>query len=320
MKKNLIAMATGIFVILLLQMTADLRAQGSKGQMESDDPALIKEGMMLFKQGRFDESEKVFKQILNGNTNSLISKEMLAIISYKNKDYAQAQKYAEKSLEQNRRSAKAHLVMAGIYREKKNMLAAKDHLRKAKKYITPREKETVEKFISEENKRMVAQVEAEPTGEKDRSPIPEVKGEKPTLAVFAFEDTGDEESDIGKSVSEMLITGLIQTNQFQVIERSQLDHVLEEQALGQSGALDEETAADVGNLLGVDAIVIGSVSTLKPQIEIDARLVNPGSGKSLSAANVSAANNSQLRTAVNNLAAKLAAEAGKIPLIREDSK
>ncbi len=48
---------------------------------------------------------------------------------------------------------------------------------------------------------------------------------------------------------------------FEVIERGSLDKVLSEQKLQMSGLTDPATAANVGKLLGVDAIVLGNVST-----------------------------------------------------------
>jgi len=50
------------------------------------------------------------------------------------------------------------------------------------------------------------------------------------------------------------------TDVFALVERSRLAQVLQEQRLGQSGVLDEAQAAQVGKVLGVDAIVVGTVS------------------------------------------------------------
>ena len=50
------------------------------------------------------------------------------------------------------------------------------------------------------------------------------------------------------------------TDVFTLIERSRLAQVLQEQRLAQSGLLDEAQAAQVGKILGVDAIVVGTVS------------------------------------------------------------
>jgi len=50
------------------------------------------------------------------------------------------------------------------------------------------------------------------------------------------------------------------TNVFGVVERTKLQAVMSEQQLGQSGAISEAQAAQVGVLLGVDAIITGSLS------------------------------------------------------------
>lgn len=50
------------------------------------------------------------------------------------------------------------------------------------------------------------------------------------------------------------------TDVFTLIERNRLAQVLQEQRLAQSGLLDQAQAAQVGKILGVDAIVVGTVS------------------------------------------------------------
>jgi hypothetical protein len=52
----------------------------------------------------------------------------------------------------------------------------------------------------------------------------------------------------------------VKTDFYQVIERDQLQRVLKEQRLSLSGALDEGSAAEVGKVLGLDAILMGNVS------------------------------------------------------------
>lgn len=52
----------------------------------------------------------------------------------------------------------------------------------------------------------------------------------------------------------------VTTDFYQVIERDQLQKVLKEQRLSLSGALDENSAAEVGKVLGLDVIIMGNVS------------------------------------------------------------
>jgi curli biogenesis system outer membrane secretion channel CsgG len=58
----------------------------------------------------------------------------------------------------------------------------------------------------------------------------------------------------------MLVTELVKTDDFQVVEREELSSILEEQGLGMSGAVTPQSAAQVGKLLGVELMVTGSVS------------------------------------------------------------
>jgi curli biogenesis system outer membrane secretion channel CsgG len=65
---------------------------------------------------------------------------------------------------------------------------------------------------------------------------------------------------LGTSASDILTTELFKTGAFILVERAQLKQVLGEQALGQSGALNAETAAQAGKVLGLNALVTGSIS------------------------------------------------------------
>lgn len=67
--------------------------------------------------------------------------------------------------------------------------------------------------------------------------------------------------DVGKGIADLLVTKLVQGGQYSVIERKQLDKILAEQNLGASGRVDEATAARIGKILGVDALIMGSIHT-----------------------------------------------------------
>lgn len=114
---------------------------------------------------------------------------------------------------------------------------------------------------------------------------------------------------LGQSLTEMLITALIQTGRFTVIERVQLDKIISEQALGQTGLIDTETAIEIGKLSGLAGIVVGSLTQLKSALEADARLINGVSGEALAAANSRVSNLDDTRQLAVDLANQLAAKA-----------
>jgi len=85
------------------------------------------------------------------------------------------------------------------------------------------------------------------------------------IAVAALEDKAGSSYDVGTGLSDVLTTALVNTGAFQVFEREQLTRVMEEQALGTSGLVTQQTAPEIGKLLGVQAIVYGSVTEFSAQ-------------------------------------------------------
>lgn len=81
-----------------------------------------------------------------------------------------------------------------------------------------------------------------------------------TEAVHATWHWGWHYSHLARAASDNLTAKLVQSGQFRVIERQQLDQVLQEQNLGAGGRIDPSTAAGIGKILGVQLIVIGSVT------------------------------------------------------------
>lgn len=67
-----------------------------------------------------------------------------------------------------------------------------------------------------------------------------------------------EDPATGKQFANEMISSLFNNGYYQVVEREKLDQIIQEQQLALSGLLDESTAVEVGKLLGVDAILVGS--------------------------------------------------------------
>jgi TolB-like protein len=110
-----------------------------------------------------------------------------------------------------------------------------------------------------------------------RSPEPTVStlvGERLSIAVLPFESKGIGGALGNIDLLDKLIAGFVNTNRFKVIERAQLEKILEEQKLGLSGILDASTAAQIGKGIGVDAVVCGSVTQGGNAVTIDARLID----------------------------------------------
>ena len=66
--------------------------------------------------------------------------------------------------------------------------------------------------------------------------------------------------DIGKGISDLLVKNLVKDGSYSVIERKALDKILAEQNFSNSDRANPNSAAKIGKLLGVDAIIVGSIT------------------------------------------------------------
>ena len=89
------------------------------------------------------------------------------------------------------------------------------------------------------------------------------RNDKVRVAVMNFENNsswrywGD---NLGYAAADELVTQLFRTQKFSLVERTQLEAVLAEQNLGQSGRVNSAQAAEIGRILGVQMILTGSIT------------------------------------------------------------
>lgn len=77
------------------------------------------------------------------------------------------------------------------------------------------------------------------------------------IAVVDFQGVNHSGSQIAAVVQSLLL----ETKHFDLIERNQLNRIMDEQKLGMTGVMDDSTAAKVGRLLGVNALILGEVTS-----------------------------------------------------------
>lgn len=122
--------------------------------------------------------------------------------------------------------------------------------------------------------------------------------DKLKIAVIDFKNqTGDaNNNELTASIPGIMIDALQKTQSFRLIERTRLETVLKELNLNYSGMMDEDNAKKVGKQLGVDALLIGNLSSVKfskskqtifimwtegqkTEVVLDTRLVNVETGE-----------------------------------------
>lgn len=106
----------------------------------------------------------------------------------------------------------------------------------------------------------------------------EVNGKKLAVAPFSYFDS--RESGDGAIVAEKLTAELVKTKKLTVIERKEIEKVFQELKFQMSGAIAPSSAKSVGQVLGADWLVVGTLTELPDRhLEINARLVSVESGE-----------------------------------------
>jgi TolB-like protein len=85
----------------------------------------------------------------------------------------------------------------------------------------------------------------------------------------------DDYAPLSKGIAEMLITELSANTKVRVVERDQLQALLQEQNLGATDRVDKETAVRLGKVLGARHFLMGGfVIDPKENVRLDVRAVN----------------------------------------------
>ncbi len=125
------------------------------------------------------------------------------------------------------------------------------------------------------------------------------ENQKRTIAVIEFADLRGNVTDFGRFLAEELITRLYQTKKFKVIERQLITKVIAEQKLSLTGIIDPASAKQLGKLLGVDAIVSGTVTDLSQSLRVNARLISAETGEIFAVASTEIFKDEQVRILIN---------------------
>lgn len=106
-----------------------------------------------------------------------------------------------------------------------------------------------------------------------------------TVAVYGFEAIDSRQAEYARYATEKLTHEIVQIGDLTVIERSRIDQILKEQSFSMTGAVDSGTAAKIGKILSVDAVIIGTIRVKNGEIEFIARVIQSEKGIILSSVN-----------------------------------
>lgn len=92
---------------------------------------------------------------------------------------------------------------------------------------------------------------------------------------------------VGASIADLVATEILKTYKYELIERSQIEQVLQEQSLSMQGVTDSALAMQVGKMLGVQGVIVGTVpeygmraveSRELPAVGINIRMIDAATG------------------------------------------
>jgi len=103
---------------------------------------------------------------------------------------------------------------------------------------------------------------------------------KQTVAILDFEGRGINQMEAA-TLTDRLMSEMVSTNAVIMVERNQMNEILQEQGLQQSGCTSSECAAEVGALLGVQNMVSGAFGKLGNTYTVDAKMFSVETGATI---------------------------------------
>jgi len=110
---------------------------------------------------------------------------------------------------------------------------------------------------------------------------------RPGIAVLDFDVsavvTGERETfdALGRGLAAMTLSELTANRGVRVVERTQLQAILQEQNLGHEGKVDPSTLSRIGRLIGARYLVTGTLISISSNLRIDTRIFDTETGEIL---------------------------------------
>jgi curli biogenesis system outer membrane secretion channel CsgG len=146
---------------------------------------------------------------------------------------------------------------------------------------------------------------------------------KTAVAVLPFDvDGGIRNVDL--KVADIVATSLFKTGRFEIVERERINAIVEEQKLKLSGMIDDSSkAAELGQMVGAEAVVVGTLSVATQQrvdkfaydqvnteVRIDVRVVDTSTGKAILSESADGKSEAKIVTTANGVVISGALDVG----------
>lgn len=117
------------------------------------------------------------------------------------------------------------------------------------------------------------------------------------IAIIYFDNTSGEAGldKLRKGLAGMLISDLSNVNMIDIVERDRIEDIFNEQELNNMSAFDQNSASEIGKLLGAEIILTGAYFEMFDSFRIDARFIDVATGEILKAEGVDGESNEFFR-------------------------
>jgi len=141
----------------------------------------------------------------------------------------------------------------------------------------------------------------------DVNPSPKPPDNK-VIAVADFtNDTGDTSLDyLKKGLANAIITKLAAYPNLTLVERGRLEAVMKELGLGETGVIDANTAAKVGNALGANAIIVGGLFKAGTRLRLNVRFIDVNTIKVIFAVSEDGNSQEEILNLIDKVSEKIA--------------
>ena len=152
-------------------------------------------------------------------------------------------------------------------------------------------------------------------------PAPAAQDTRPGIGILDFDigatigQAPDDYQALRRGLASMTINEMTANPGVRVVERAQLQQILQEQNLGREGRVEPNTVSQIGHLIGARYMVTGTLYDVRGDVRIDARIFNTETGEILRTMRVSG-RLENVFDLVQNLAQQLMQGASLPPLER----
>lgn len=119
-----------------------------------------------------------------------------------------------------------------------------------------------------------------------------VAASKKTVAVVDFTDLQGNVTELGRFVAEEVALGLVTARKgLSVVDRTHLKVLMQENRLDSTGVIDPATARKIGQVLGVEALITGTITPFSDTVRIVAKILDTTTARIVGAASVDVSKN-----------------------------